>query len=144
MSKIYVAARCTGDFICEADSIQRAKKIIANYEELDKAFGDYTEDWYDIVDENHMTIADTEDDVEVKTIWTDYLDHNTYMRLASCRSLRRDILPLAQAKWNVMKSCGNFEPEDALIWVLELLDSNNCSCADVTENEYKEILSKIV
>ena len=76
--------------------------------------------------------------------WTDYLDHDTYMRLASCRSLHRDILPLAQAKWNVMKSCKNFEPEDALIWVLELLDSNNCSCADVTRDEYKEILSKIV
>ena len=54
--EIYTADRETGTFIDECESIEEAQNKIAEYEESDKADGTYEPDFYDIVDENHMTI----------------------------------------------------------------------------------------
>lgn len=55
-TKIYTADRETGTFIDECESIEEAQNKIAEYEESDKADGTYEPDFYDIVDDNHMTI----------------------------------------------------------------------------------------
>lgn len=54
--KIYVANRETGMFIDEVSTIKGAKKLIADYERIDKANDDYEPNFYDIVDENHCSI----------------------------------------------------------------------------------------
>ena len=56
MEKIYTADRETGTFIEECSSIGEAERLIAQYEESDKAEGIYEENFYDIVDENHISI----------------------------------------------------------------------------------------
>ncbi len=62
-------------------------------------------------------------------MWTDRLDTGVYERLCNCRSRKSDIEPLTNAKWAAMKEAGKdkqgFTKEDALISVLELLESNN-------------------
>lgn len=54
--KIYTADRETGTFIEECESVKHAKELIAKYEAWDKADGVYERDFYDIVDENHISI----------------------------------------------------------------------------------------
>lgn len=53
---IYVADRETGTFIESVNSIKEALNLISEYESEDKESGVYTEDFYDIVNENHCTI----------------------------------------------------------------------------------------
>lgn len=74
--------------------------------------------------------------------WTDALSNEVYCRLCGCRSIKGDILPLTQARWNQMKAMGKFEKEDALINILEMLDSNGCYF-DLTREEYDDILFSI-
>lgn len=54
---IYVADRETGTFIESVNSIEEAHILISEYESSDKESGIYTEDFYDIVNENHCTIC---------------------------------------------------------------------------------------
>ena len=74
--------------------------------------------------------------------WTEFLSEEVYNRLAACRSTKADILPLAKAKWAVIRHKEGFTPEDALVAVLELLDCNSCYF-DLTTDEYNDILSCI-
>lgn len=53
---LYVACRETGDFIEMVNSVNAGKNLINEYEEQDKENGVYTEDFYDIVDENHCSV----------------------------------------------------------------------------------------
>ena len=75
--------------------------------------------------------------------WTDFLSEDVYNRLANCRSLKADILPLAKAKWAVIQHKEGFTQEDALVSVLELLDCNGCEY-DLTIDEYNDILTQIL
>lgn len=54
--KLYTACRETGDFIEEVNSIQKGKELIKSYEEIDKNEGDYEDNFYAIVDENHEEV----------------------------------------------------------------------------------------
>lgn len=56
MKKLYVADKETGTFIEEVASVEEGQELIRQYEEKDKAEGQYTEDFYNIVDEEHTTI----------------------------------------------------------------------------------------
>ena len=56
MKKIYVADKETGTFIEEIKTIQEGKQLIKLYEQDDKRNDCYTFDFYDIVDENRMTL----------------------------------------------------------------------------------------
>ena len=77
--------------------------------------------------------------------WTWRLKSDVYERLCNCRSKKADILPLTQARWSCMKEQEKyklFSKEDALVYILELLDSNSIDC-DLTKDEYEEILDSV-
>ena len=74
--------------------------------------------------------------------WTDSLPENVYIRLCECRTVRADIPTLAQAMWAALKNRPGFCQEDALVSVLELLDSNGID-VDLTKDEYCDILSQV-
>ena len=54
--RLYTACRETGDFIEEVNSIQEGKDLIKNYEEIDRGEGDYENNFYAIVNENHEEV----------------------------------------------------------------------------------------
>lgn len=56
MGKLYTADRETGTFICQVESIEEGKRLIEEYEIVDKILLEYKEDFYDIVDENHCSV----------------------------------------------------------------------------------------
>lgn len=62
----------------------------------------------------------------MKKKWTDFLTEDVYKRLANCNSVKSDIPKLVNAKWREYKEIGKdkcgFTKEDALIYVLELLE----------------------
>ena len=74
--------------------------------------------------------------------WTDYLSADVYARLCNCSSTHSDVEKLVNAKWLHYKNTGKrergFTKEDALIAVLELLDSNS-QYIDLTAEEYDEL-----
>lgn len=77
--------------------------------------------------------------------WTDKLESDVYERLCNCCTEKTDILTLTLARWLWMKEqekYKEFKKEDALIYVLELLDCNSLNY-DLTEDETAEILSSI-
>lgn len=74
--------------------------------------------------------------------WTDLLNEEVYIRLANCTSVKRDILPLTQAKWTFLKDNGKYDKEDILVSILDLLDSNG-RFMDLSKNEYADILASI-
>lgn len=81
---------------------------------------------------------------EKKVNWLDLLDEHVRERLGNCVSRKSDILPLAQAKWAVLKNQpGGWTPEDALVQVLELLDCNG-RFFDLTRVEYDGILYRLI
>ena len=71
--------------------------------------------------------------------WTEYLPWDVYHRLCECRTLREDVPLLVNAKWYAMKEAGKdkdgFTKEDALVCILDLLDSNS-QYLDLTRAEY--------
>ena len=73
--------------------------------------------------------------------WTDRLPAEVYNRLCNCRSYKADIETLTNAKWAEMQDAGKdkeeFTKEDALVAVLELLDSNGQDI-DLTTDEYND------
>lgn len=71
---LYVACRETGDFIEMVDSVNAGKNLINEYEKQDKENGVYTENFYDIVDENHCSINNM--------MFADY-DNNRYFKIIS-------------------------------------------------------------
>lgn len=74
-----------------------------------------------------------------KKSWTDNLPTDVCNRLCECRSLRSDIKILVNVKWASMVAEGKkeqgFVKEDALVYVLDLLDSNG-QFIDLTRGEY--------
>ena len=54
--KIFVADKETGTFITEVETVDEGFDKIKEFEEMDKAEGNYTPDFYDIVDEEHVSI----------------------------------------------------------------------------------------
>lgn len=74
--------------------------------------------------------------------WTERLESNVYQRLCNCQIRKSDIDSLVDAKWGSMKEAGQdkngFTKEDALVSVLELLDSNGQSF-DLTVEEYENL-----
>lgn len=77
--------------------------------------------------------------------WTDLLSGDVYSRLANCYTVKEDVLPLAQARWAWLKkiNAAGYTEEDALIYVLELLDCNSVSI-DLTRTEYDDIIGMIM
>lgn len=73
--------------------------------------------------------------------WTEYLETEVYRRLCHCQSRKSDIPALVNAKWLSFQNAGKdkqgFTKEDALISVLDLLDSNG-QAFDLTADEYSE------
>lgn len=53
---LYTADKETGTFIDRVETINQGFKMITVYEWKDKADGNYTPDFYDIVDENHCSV----------------------------------------------------------------------------------------
>lgn len=74
--------------------------------------------------------------------WTENLPVDVYRRLEGCRNTREDIETLVNVKWAAMIEAGKreqgFTKEDALISILELLDSNG-QYIDLTQDEYNEL-----
>lgn len=79
----------------------------------------------------------------LKRRWTDFLNEEIYERLCNCCSRKSDIALLAQAKWSFFKDKKDYDKEQALAEVLELLDSNS-QFFDLSATEYDNILSQIV
>ena len=78
---------------------------------------------------------------EQKT-WTDYLPEDVHARLCNCRSRRSDLEILVSAKWRKMVEDGKkeqgFTREDALVCILDLLDSNG-HFFDLSSGEYDSL-----
>ena len=83
--------------------------------------------------------------MECQKNWTEFLSSDVYSRLANCCSLKQDILPLAQARWSWLKhiKATGYVKEDALVYVLELIDCNSVFI-DLTKAEYNDILNGII
>ena len=54
--KLYTADKETGTFIEEIKSIEEGAAMILLYEKDDIANGNYVDDFYDIVNENHESV----------------------------------------------------------------------------------------
>ena len=57
--KIFTADRETGTIIDQFETIENAMKAINDYEEIDMKNGDYTPDFYDIVNEDNISLIDS-------------------------------------------------------------------------------------
>lgn len=55
---LHVANRETGEFICMTDSRAQGLRIIEAYEKIDKLWGTYKPNFYDIVNLNHESVLD--------------------------------------------------------------------------------------
>lgn len=77
--------------------------------------------------------------------WTDKLPEDVARRLGNCHSSRKDIEILVRFRWAAMKEAGKqeqgFTKEDALVEVLDLLDSNG-QFFDLTRSEYDTLKSE--
>lgn len=75
--------------------------------------------------------------------WTDNLPGDVYDRLCACRSSKADIPVLVNARYAWYKEAGKagYCKEDALIAVLELLDSNG-RYFDLADDEYKALCAE--
>lgn len=75
--------------------------------------------------------------------WIDKLPEDVARRLGNCRSTRADIRTLVDVKWAYMCQTGKrgegFTKEDALVSILDLLDSNGRSF-DLSKAEYDSLM----
>lgn len=75
-------------------------------------------------------------------MWTETLEIGVYERLCDYRSRKSDIEPLVKARWAWMRFNGKdkqgYTKEDALVYVLEELESNNLPY-DLSIDEYYEL-----
>ena len=86
-------------------------------------------------------------DKSKKVKFTDYLMEkktDVYTRLCECRNTKEDLPHLVNIRWEWLQNRGRdkqgFTKEDALVDVLEWLDSNGqCQLADLTREEYDEL-----
>ena len=80
-----------------------------------------------------------------KIKWTDFLPTEVYTRLGACRNTKSDLCELVKARWTYYQKIGKdlqgFTREDALIFILELLDCNG-QFFDPTEEEYNKLAGK--
>ena len=79
-----------------------------------------------------------------KSKWQDNLPSDVYNRLCSCSNTKEDLPILVNARWKYMKESGKdsmgFTREDALVFILDWLDSNNqWSLCELTREEYDEL-----
>ena len=79
-----------------------------------------------------------------KAHWTDRLSGDVSTRLGECRSRKEDLPLLVNARWAWMKDQGKdqqgFTKEDAVVYVLDLLDANGqWYLADLTRVEYDSL-----
>ncbi len=85
--KIFTADRECGNIIDRFETIEDAMNAIKSYEEEDKKNGDYTPDFYDIVDENIRSLYDS-DEMKlinyVKTLHNYIIQLTTDMVTAVC------------------------------------------------------------
>ncbi len=65
--KIFTADREAGNIIEQFETIEDAMKAIKAYEEEDKKNGDYTPEFYDIVDENNCSLENSPETVFFET-----------------------------------------------------------------------------
>ena len=74
--------------------------------------------------------------------WTEHLEAEVYTILCECRNLRSDLPLLVNALWLFYKETGKdtqgFTKEDALVDILDQLDSNS-QYIDLTHDEYNEL-----
>lgn len=74
--------------------------------------------------------------------WMNHLPEAVYTRLCNCRTIKSDLPALVGAKWLDYKKSGKdktgLTKEDALIYVLELLDCNS-SEIELTKDEYDRL-----
>lgn len=77
--------------------------------------------------------------------WTEYLEPDVYTRLCECHNVKEDLPKLVDARWRWIQDNGRltFTREDALVYVLDWLDSNGqCNLADLTKEEYNKLKSE--
>lgn len=70
---------------------------------------------------------------------------DVYQRLCECRNTKEDLTHLVNIRWMWMQSKGKnkqgFTKEDALVYILDWLDSNSqWQLADLTREEYDELI----
>ena len=74
--------------------------------------------------------------------WTEYLEAAVYTRLCECRNIRSDLSKLVNARWLYYKEIGKdtqgYTKEDALVDILDILDSNS-QYIDLTQEEYNAL-----
>jgi len=74
--------------------------------------------------------------------WADYLPEDVRNRLCNCCIRRSDLEILVNAKWRKMVEDGrkeqDFTKEDALVYILDLLDCNGNSF-DLSHAEYDSL-----
>jgi hypothetical protein len=74
-------------------------------------------------------------------LWAD-IDYDTWLRLAECRSVRKDVPVLAKSVYH--NNDKNFNTVDALVYVFEHLDSNNqYYLTDVDDDQFDEWVKEI-
>lgn len=82
-----------------------------------------------------------------KNNWTWNLPGDVYTRLCECHNIKEDIPVLVNTRWAWMKTkekYSGFTKEDALVYILELLDANSqWELADLTVDEYNELRKEI-
>ena len=87
-----------------------------------------------------MAVVIRREDAEKQ--WTDNLPKDVYRRLCECRNSREDIETLVNIRWTAMIAAGKreqgFTKEDALVFILDLLDSNG-QFFDPTRAEYDSL-----
>lgn len=75
--------------------------------------------------------------------WTKELPADVYGRLCNCRNIRSDVETLVNVRWAAMVAAGmkedGFTKEDALVYILDLLDSNG-QYLDLTRGEYDSLI----
>ena len=79
-----------------------------------------------------------------KNKWTYNLPCDVYLRLCECRNRKNDIEILVNTRWAWMRTKEEYNEctkEDALVYILELLDANSqYVLADLSVDEYNELL----
>lgn len=73
--------------------------------------------------------------------WTEFLQQDVLQRLANCNSRKDDIPALINARMMWYKETGKdrFTREDALVFVLDLLDCNSQD-VELTREEYEALI----
>lgn len=79
------------------------------------------------------------ENTKIRKSWTDRLPEDVHNRLCNCSSRRSDLQTLVNVKWAAMVEAGKkeqgFTKEDALVSILDLLDSNG-QFFDLSRAEY--------